>query len=169
MNEQIQKPSPNPETHQELVDRIDDAAGALPEHVAEIDHPVEGITRINGTEGFVQHSTEYEDKLPDTVIGNVRTQGSVSDALATRGSYTFRSREGEGVEGVTAAREVQPRDGITRAGSKHRVNDEVWPPRVESGVYEHKFRPESRDKAAKLVTDLAIKQANKRVPPVERV
>lgn len=168
MSEQNPTDPAQPSVHEEIVGKITEAAKTLPEHVADVDYPVEGITRINGTEGFVQHSTEYEDKLPDRVVGNVRTEGSVNDAMATRGSYTFRSKEGEGVEGVTAAREVQPRDGITRAGSKHYVTGGPQP-RVESGVYEHKFDPESRDRAAKLVTDLAIKQAAKRTPPVERV
>lgn len=165
MREQIQKPSPEPETHQRLVAKIKGAAETLPEHVASVDHPVEGITRIDGTEGFVQHSTEWEGKLPDTVIGNVRTQGSVPDAMATQGSFTFRSTERGGLEGVSAARQVTPRDGITRAGSRHYDEGEGKQP----PVYEHEFSPESRDKAAKLVTDLAIKQAAKRTPPVELV
>lgn len=169
MSEQAPITPKQPDAHELIAAKIEAAAASLPEHVVSIDEAAEGVTRINASSntngramkhGHVQLSKDGAG--PDTAIGFSEIAHAAPETR-TLGAYAFRSTEGEGVENVTVRRAIAPHETITRAGADH-YRGEGQPLSSRARVYEHTFRPESKDKAAKLVTGMVVKQAARTNP-----
>jgi hypothetical protein len=159
-----------PDIHQQIAGSIEAAAATLPAAALTVDRDFEGQLRINGSNintggGYVQLSKDGSQA--DAALGYAEIGGSVKQAH-TLGAYSFRSTEGQGVNGAAVRRMVTynaAHDGITRAGAQNHQSRRDG----AAMMYEHKFGPGTRDKVGKLATDMVISRAKRRGEAMEEL